>query len=162
MIMPKTPHFAFKQEYSDLSRKLITEVEIIGVSANSGRKTVKVRALWDTGATGFVITPRIAQALNLVPVNKVKAIGVHNASIVDVVKIEVRLPNKVLVEDIKAMVCNLNQDFDMLIGMDIILAGDFSISNGGGQTLFTFAIPPLENKTDLYEKTLAANKRNKF
>jgi len=45
--------------------------------------------------------------------------------------------------------------------MDIILLGDFSISNGGGRTLFSFAIPPFENKTDHYEKALAVNKRNK-
>jgi hypothetical protein len=45
--------------------------------------------------------------------------------------------------------------------MDIILLGDFSISNGGGKTLFTFALPPFEKKTDHYEKAIAVNNRNK-
>jgi hypothetical protein len=54
-------------------------------------------------------------------------------------------------------VLNLVKDIDMLIGMDIIQLGDFSISNGAGKTLFTFAMPPFENKTDLYEKALAEN-----
>jgi hypothetical protein len=84
---------------------------------------------------------------------------VNNTSIADVVKISVRLPNKVLVDDINATVCDLTPGIDMLIGMDIILSGDFAISNAGGRTLFTFAIPPFENKTDLYEKTLAQSNR---
>jgi hypothetical protein len=160
--MPKIPHFAFRREYPNLSRQLITEVEIRSVSANSRPKSVKARALWDTGATCSVITPKTAQSLHLIPINKVKAVGVHNATMVDVVKIEIILPNKVLVERIKSMVCNLNPNFDMLIGMDIILLGDFSISNGEGKTLFSFAMPSFENKTDHYEKALAVNKQNKL
>jgi hypothetical protein len=35
--------------------------------------------------------------------------------------------------------------------------GDFSISNAQGKTLFTFAIPPFEDKLDLYEKALSEN-----
>ncbi|MCL2233531.1 MAG: hypothetical protein FWB99_10705 [Treponema sp.] len=72
------------------------------------------------------------------------------------------LPNMVMVQEINVMVCNLVKDIDLLIGMDIILLGDFAISNGGGKTLFSFAIPPFDDKTDFYEKTLAANKRNKL
>jgi hypothetical protein len=60
------------------------------------------------------------------------------------------------------MVCDLIGEIDLLIGMDIILLGDFSISNCGGKTLFSFAIPPFENKTDLYEKALAVNKSNEI
>jgi hypothetical protein len=48
----------------------------------------------------------------------------------------------------------------MLVGMDIIRLGDFSISNGAGKTMFTFVMPPFENKTDLYEKAIAVNKKN--
>jgi hypothetical protein len=157
--MPKIQHYAFKQEYQNLARQLITDVEVIGISANSRRKSVKVKALWDTGASCSVITHKIAQMLNLIPINRARAVGVHNSTMVDVVKIEVGLPNKVLVDRVQAMVCNLNQNFDMLIGMDIILAGDFSISNGEGKTLFSFAVPAFSNKVDLYEKTIAVNKR---
>jgi hypothetical protein len=67
-----------------------------------------------------------------------------------------------MVEDVNVMICDLKQDIDLLIGMDIILLGDFSISNGGGNTLFSFAIPSFENRTDHYEKALAVNKRNKL
>jgi len=45
--------------------------------------------------------------------------------------------------------------------MDIIQLGDFSISNGEGKTLFTFAMPSFESKTDLYEKAITENKHRK-
>jgi hypothetical protein len=45
----------------------------------------------------------------------------------------------------------------MLIGMDIIMMGDFVISNGGGTTLFSFAIPPLPQKIDLVDEADAEN-----
>jgi hypothetical protein len=76
----------------------------------------------------------------------------------DVVQVSIELPNKVMVKETPVMVCNLIGEIDLLIGMDIILLGDFSISNYGDKTLFSFAIPPFEDKTDLYEKALSINK----
>jgi hypothetical protein len=160
--MSKTRHFAFRQEYQGLSFRLITDAELfIASPGGPGRKGIKVKALWDTGASGTVITPEASRELKLVPIDRIRVAGVNSISIADVVEVSIGLPNKVMVEDLNVMICDLKQDIDMLIGMDIILLGDFSISNGGGNTLFSFAIPPFENKTDHYEKTLAVNKRNK-
>jgi len=75
------------------------------------------------------ITPEIAQSLNLVPFNRVRVNGINNISMADMVK------------NSNVTVCNLVKDIDLLIGMDIIQLGDFSISNGAGKTLFTFAMP---------------------
>jgi len=66
-----------------------------------------------------------------------------------------KLPNLVEVKNTNVTVCNLVKDVDLLIGMDIIQLGDFSISNGKGKTLFTFAMPPFDDKTDLYDKAIA-------
>ena len=65
------------------------------------------------------------------------------------------------IEKIRGAVCIIGGNADILIGMDIIRFGDFSISNGGGKTLFSFAFPPFENKTDLVEKANRVNKNNK-
>jgi hypothetical protein len=157
--MSKVTHFAFKQENPSLCFRLLTEAKVFNISDGSDRKGIDVKALWDTGATGSAISPDLAQKMKLVPVNRVKVTGVLKADIVDVAKVSIGLPNRVMVEEINVMICNLNQGFDLIIGMDIILLGDFCISNGGGSTLFSFAIPPFENKIDLYEKTLAVNKR---
>jgi predicted aspartyl protease len=159
--MPKKPHFAFKQDNQILVNRLITEVVIFPISVSSSLKSVTAKALWDTGATGSVITPKVSKALFLVPINRRIVTGVNNTSMVDVVRISVGLPNKVMIKSVSVSVCKLTEDIDMLIGMDIILTGDLSVSNAGGKTLFTFAVPPFENKIDLYEKALAINKRNK-
>jgi len=152
-------HYAFKREYPNIVLRLTTEAEIYDVSLPA--KKIMVRALWDTGATLSAITPEIAQSLNLIPFDRIKVNGINNKSMADLVKISIKLPNQVEVKNTNVTVCNLVNNVDLLIGMDIIQLGDFSISNGEGKTLFTFAMPSFENKTDLYEKALAENKHKK-
>jgi hypothetical protein len=155
--MPKIHHFAFKKEYPDLSLRLTTEAEIYNIATGTSMKGNIVTALWDTGAMVSAITPTIAQSMNLIPINRVKVNGVNNASLADVVKISIGLPNQFILKEVNVAVCNLVTGVDMLIGMDIIRYSDFSISNGNGKTLFSFTMPPFENKTDHYEKALAVN-----
>ena len=130
----------------------MTEAELYEVTQSM--KIIKVRALWDTGAMLSAITPEVAQSLNLIPFNRVKVNGINNISMADMVKVSIKLPNLVVVNNTNVSVCNLVKDVDLLIGMDIIKLGDFSICNGGGKTLFSFAMPPFRDKTDLYEKAL--------
>jgi hypothetical protein len=40
----------------------------------------------------------------------------------------------------------------MIIGMDIITLGDFALSNGNEQSLFSFAVPPFQEKIDFSKK----------
>ena len=152
--MSEIQHFAFKSEYPNLSLRLVTEVEIYDVSQSPQK--MKARALWDTGAMLSAITPEIAQGLGLVPFNRVKVNGINNTSMADMVKVSIKLPNLVEVKNYNVTVCNLVKDVDLLIGMDIIQLGDFSISNGAGKTLFTFAMPPFEDKIDLYKRSIKA------
>jgi len=60
--------------------------------------------------------------------------------------------------DIRFSVCDI-PGTDVLIGMDIIMIGDFAISNGNGKTLFSFAIPPFKNKVSYTEKADSINRR---
>jgi len=159
--MPKIRHYAFEQDNPNLSSRLTTTADIFGESTGVAQNQIKVTALWDTGAARSAITPAVAQTLNLIPFDRIKVNGINNTSIADVVKISIGLPNMVRVTEVNVMVCNLVKNIDLLIGMDIIQLGDFSISNGEGKTLFSFAIPPFKNKINLYEKALAVNKRNK-
>jgi hypothetical protein len=92
--------------------------------------------------------------MNLTPFRKAKVLGISDSKIVDVARISVCLPNLITLDEVSVLICDLNQGFDLIIGMDIILLGDFCISNGDGKTLFSFAMPPFENKTDFYEKSL--------
>jgi predicted aspartyl protease len=160
--MPKTGYYAFRQSYPSLSYRLLTEAQVYNIPADPNQKGITVIALWDTGASGSVITPSLAQTMNLIPINRIKVAGINNTSMADVVKISIGLPNGVMIKEENVMICNLVKGVDLIIGMDIIQLGDFSISNGGGKTLFSFAIPPFDNKTDHLEKAIAINKRNKF
>jgi len=133
----------------------MTEVEVF--NPMQYQNTIKTRALWDTGAMLSAVTPEIAKILNLVSTNRIKVNGIGNYSIADVVMVSIRLPNLVEIKNARILVLNLVKDVDMLIGMDIIKLGDFSISNGAGKTLFTFAMPPFDDKTDLYKKAIEVN-----
>jgi len=150
-------HYALKSEFPDLALRLTTEAEIFDVSRSPGK--IKVRALWDTGAMLSAITPEAARSLRLIPFNRIKVNGINNTSMADVAKVCIRLPNSVEVRNTNVTVCNLVRDIDLLIGMDIIKLGDFAISNGAGKTVFTFAMPPFEDKTDLYAKSIEMNEQ---
>jgi len=151
-------HFPFKNEYSQLSLKLITDVEVFNYMQS--QNVIKIRALWDTGAMLSAVTPEIAKKLNLISINRIKVNGIGSYCIADIVRVSIRLPNLVELKNARISVLNLVKDIDMLIGMDIIQLGDFSISNGAGKTLFTFAMPPFDDKIDLYEKAIAVNRSN--
>jgi hypothetical protein len=50
-----------------------------------------------------------------------------------------------------------DDDFDMIIGMDIITMGDFAICNTDGKTSFSFAMPSFPDRINLADKAEAAN-----
>jgi hypothetical protein len=93
-----------------------------------------------------VITPGVAAALSLSPIDSITVNGINNVSQASIVIISVNLPNRIRVDSIYAAVCDMRQGIDLLIGMDIIKKGDLAIANGSEKTLFSFAVPPLQNK----------------
>jgi predicted aspartyl protease len=151
-------HFAFKDEYKTLPPQLLSKIEVISLESPFPHGVYA--GVWDTGATSTMITPKIVSELNLKPVDTATVYGVNSLKRVPVVLINLILPNKIKVSDVRATVSEI-QRIDMLIGMDIIQLGDFSISNHERKTVFTFAIPPFQNRTDLYEKAIAVGKRKK-
>ena len=100
-------------------------------------------AIWDTGATGSVISQRVVDELGLHPTG---FIPVHHAGGCDLspwYKVNIMLPNNVGFSEIKVTQAKLTSA-DVLIGMDIISLGDFSITNVNGKTTFSFRVPSLE------------------
>lgn len=55
--------------------------------------------------------------------------------------VNIILPNDIKVPNISVTQAFLD-DCDMMIGMDIITLGNFSINNYGGKTTFSFTYPP--------------------
>lgn len=102
------------------------------------------KALWDTGATGCVITQKIVTDLGIKPIGKKQVRHAAGISTVDEHMVDIWLPNKIEVKNVQVTVGVLGNDFDILIGMDLITIGDFSITNVGGKTIFSFRCPSIK------------------
>lgn len=100
----------------------------------------KFDAIWDTGATASVITQRVVDACGLQPIGMTQVHGVNSTHVSEVYLVNIATLNKVtfpLIHVTKGAMSGA----DVLIGMDIITAGDFSITNKNGQTIFSFRVP---------------------
>ena len=98
-------------------------------------------ALWDTGATDSAISQGVVSRLGLTPIGTRMVRGVLGVEPRPVFLVDVHLPNGIVALQITASLAEL-EDFDVLVGMDIIRLGDLAVSNAGGRTTFTFRIPP--------------------
>lgn len=139
---------AFSVQYEGVVNKLITKVGIAqAFDPKMDRKLYppvdEQLALWDTGATQSVITPKIVRDLGLKPVGKM--VMHHGGGRTEQLTymVNVGLPNGVGFPGV--MVAELeqleNSEFGMLIGMDIIAVGDFSITCYEGKTCFSYRYP---------------------
>lgn len=156
-------HLAFRIVYNGgIARELITDVF---VKFPSQEEFKQYKAIWDTGATNTVITPQIVKDLQLKPIDvtKVYVVDSEEAKTVDVYLVEIGLPNRVRIENVR-VTCSPVKNCDVLIGMDIIQAGDFNISKkfDGKKyvTMFSYCIPSHSNPVDLLEKSDMVNLRN--
>ena len=149
-------HHAFKIQYDRIVNVLISDVTI---SDFENKNQVDFKAIWDTGATNSVITKNVVDKLGLVPTGMTKVLGVNSCSEQPTFLINLVLPNKVAVLNINVTQCDLNSGGnDVLIGMDVISIGDFSVSHHG-KTTFCFSAPSHPNIIDLVEKAERSNKR---
>lgn len=102
-------------------------------------------AIWDTGANGSCITPFVVQALGLKSFQKAYVHTAAGEAIQDVYEVCIHLPNGVSVNVQVTEIPSLSNDFEALIGMNIIGLGDFAVSNFEGLTQMTFRVPSVEH-----------------
>jgi hypothetical protein len=98
------------------------------------------KAIWDTGATNSVITQEVVTKCGLKPTGMTECRGVHGAETVETFLINIGLPNGVGFANVEVTLGQM-VGAQLLIGMDIITRGDFSITNVGGNTVFSFRNP---------------------
>ena len=113
-------------------------------------------AIWDTGATGSVITPAMVQQLGIEPIDKtmVHRIGSDEsdaATEAHVYLVSIAPMSGVLVENVRVVegIVGPARDQGLLIGMDIISLGDLALTHeqteDGVRTVFSFIVPwPLQ------------------
>ena len=130
---------AFSTSYAGIVRALVSEIGIVtGVSAST-TEVVKCKALWDTGAVYSVISRQFAKKLGLTSFDSGRAYTAQGSYDTSVYLLDILLPNKMIVQDLRVSDGEF-QDFDFLLGMDVISLGDFTVTNKDA-TRFAFRIP---------------------
>lgn len=131
--------------YQGVVNVITTPVEVKNPVTKDSMST---HAIWDTGATNSVVTHAVAQKLGLAAMGKSTVLGVHGPKDVNVYFVNLTLNNKDISLDIPVTECDelsADNSIGMLVGMDIISQGDFTITNLNRKTTMSFRIPSMES-----------------
>lgn len=149
--MPRVKPQSFTTTYNGLSRVLQNEVYISADFDPSSEKiklkdhkAKKYKAIWDTGATGTAITQKVVDECALKPIGVVNVHTAAGLNKTNLYLINVWLPNKIIIPNVRATLGKMGTDVNVLIGMDIISKGDFAVTNIKGKTVFSFRFPSVE------------------
>lgn len=139
----------FTKKFDSIVDSVISSCTIYpGVDFSKGEKITKTfktdNAVWDTGANETMITKKIVKELGLKPFDQVQVSGFHGIETTNVYLIHIGLPTGDAVVDIEAMECQ-GEDYDVIIGMDVISQGDFAFTNANDESVFSFRLPAKEH-----------------
>ena len=105
---------------------------------------LKTPAIWDTGASCTVITRDTATKVGLISTGKTQVTGVNHVSEENTYLVNIYLPNHVCIAYLKIVEAPaLAGGAGILIGMDIIGSGDFSVYTDNGKTIMTYRFPSI-------------------
>ncbi len=139
----KNPKIAFTTQFDNKVRVLKTKIGISPYKKNqpiNPQPAAEGLAIWDTGATGTVISPGVASSLNLKPIGKRPIAGVTGQSQANEYIVNLFLPNRVQLRGVPVVEADV-LGAQVLIGMDIITMGDFAVTNHGGRTKLSYQMP---------------------
>lgn len=145
--------------YGDVLLNCITSTVTL-TNPFADNRHLSTKGIWDTGATNSVITRSSAQQLGLVPISRAVVNGVHGSREVNVYYVRIRLNDQIGLETQVTECEELSPDLSigMLIGMNVIMLGDFSITNFDNRTVMSFVVPS-QRKTDFVAEI---NEYNRF
>lgn len=149
--MQEEKHSAFTIKYSSFVKELYTESKVFDYYNHLNFHETR-KSLWDTGATTTGINIDLAHKLKLMPFRKISVQGAHGRKTVDIYLIDLEIPNSIMFKNIRATGLELGEDVDVLVGMDVIISGDFAITHSNGKTTFTYGTPPFGNEIDFIKK----------
>jgi len=143
-----TPAHAFTSDYPSLTRVLKNRIFVSeAFDPNTPPKPVpqfrEYVGVWDTGATGSVITEKVVNELGLKPTGQLLTVYHADGQTPNVPTylVNIGLPQNVLIAGVPVSRGRLGGGIDVLIGMDIIGMGDFAITGKEGKTCHSFQIP---------------------
>lgn len=141
---------AFTTYFDGRSNQLVTN---IGISLPFTSQNIPspaptpqtYKAIWDTGATNTCITSNVVTTLNLQPIGKIINHTANGERESNQYIVNVYLPNKVAIQMIRVTECHqLTGGSDVLVGMDIIGIGDFSITHADNKTTMSYRTPSIK------------------
>ena len=138
------PELAFSVRHNEIVDAIYTSagVSLATEDIHSEDKVATTKALWDTGATHSCISDRLASELGLDAVDYVHVATASGIEHVPTYFTHLFLPNGLEFKNWELMQFQYSgDDSDIIIGMDIITQGDFSITNLDGRTLCSFRKP---------------------
>lgn len=103
-----------------------------------------LKAVWDTGAMVTGISRKLALDLGLDKIGERLSHGVTGCEICNHFLVSFFLPGNIIIPTLEIGDCGGDIGCDILIGMDVINQGDFTINNLHGHTTFTFRVPSIE------------------
>lgn len=120
------------------AQSLDMDCNICVMTGNSMFRGIKAHGIWDTGTSTTVITPAIAEKLNLKPIGGMRMNGLGGVQQSWLTLAYFRFPNGTVAGPIRMAVHELPST-DVLIGMDIISMGRFQLErkpDGGTKFMF--------------------------
>jgi hypothetical protein len=135
--------------HNGVARTLITDVHIEKPLHKGGDVVPPpsgpiFKAIWDTGATNTVITSKVVTACSLLPVGMIKVRHAQGEKVTPEYFVSIYLPNSFAIPIVRVNEGVLGDSADVLIGMDVISTGDFSITNKDNETWFSFRMPSIQ------------------
>ena len=145
---------AFTRRYHNIVNVLKDSVII--ENTESKQNIALNNAIWDTGASGSSININIADQIGLKPISYTYIQTANGICNVPIFIINVIFNDTLQINDLRVTGANL-VDTDMLLGMDIIMQGQFTISNVNHTTI-SF-ITPSDSEVDYVELVNQKNKK---
>jgi predicted aspartyl protease len=136
---------AYTKDYEGIASAIIIDAYVFeGEPIEPGiipsKRFFTHNACWDTGAEVTMISTRVVEALGLEPFEHTSLMGIGGDEEVGVYLIHLGLPNGYLYRNLIVYASDID-DYDVLIGMNLISQSDFFITNIGGNNHFAFDIP---------------------
>jgi prophage DNA circulation protein len=123
--------------HKGLANKIVSQAVI--TSVDSG-KSVKVAAIWDTGATTSLVNDKIVKSLQLKEIGIAQVKHVAGATAFPIHLAAIEIEGGMKITEHRLVSFPSIHAFDMIIGMDIIVLGKFCIENEHGNTVFSFKL----------------------
>ncbi|MEX1000711.1 MAG: aspartyl protease family protein [Crocinitomicaceae bacterium] len=99
--------------------------------------------LWDTGASHCLITKSLAENFDLNPIDKVMVEHAKGRTYENVYLAFLQITDRYYLEVELTECQSISNNFEIIIGMDVISKGDFAVTSKKGEMCFSFRLPSL-------------------